>query len=221
MSFLDKFNVPQMRYLARHLESASEGAVNGLWNTAFHQYFAYRAPVGLPERTYLLQTEAHPPGLPTHRADIILSRQTYSPSLLFKWSIVCEGKVNSNVQAWDVILTQAARYAVESSSNGDILWIVGARGRTVRFWRFRRVGNDSYDAAELECLFGAVVVGPDVRRVLPALTLAKEEKEEKKVEGSNVLEMIEKLARVQGVYDIAHDGTSIRAILNDIQPLHI
>ncbi|KZS91562.1 hypothetical protein SISNIDRAFT_467496 [Sistotremastrum niveocremeum HHB9708] len=218
MSFLDKFNAQQMQNLARHLENASEGAVNGLWNTAFHQYFAYRAPVGPPERTYLLQTEAHPPGLPTHRADIILSRQTYTP-LFFKWSIVCEGKVNSNVQAWDVILTQAARYAVESSNNGDILYIVGARGRTVRFWRFRRVSNNSYDSADFDYVNGNVVLGPDVRHVLPALTLVEEGAEEKDVVTGDI-ELIEKLAQAQGVYDIANDGPTIRAILNYIQPLH-
>lgn len=87
------------------------------------------------------------------------------------------------------------------------------------------MSNNSYDSADLEYTGGQVpvIVGPTVRRVLPPLWAAGEDEKADDADEEIPADaaLIQKLAQMQGVYDIVTGRAAIRAILNFIQPLHI
>ncbi|KAF8962617.1 hypothetical protein BDZ97DRAFT_1759219 [Flammula alnicola] len=126
---------PQNQYATLVATSApSEGLVNGIWNSILQARFPTNALAWTLNPEYSV-TGGYP--------DFLVIRNDLNANPIRKaWTIIYEGK-SSTGDTYPLIQTQLIGYTA-SLSNGQFVYLLGARGRTCGFWKYTK-GNSQPD----------------------------------------------------------------------------
>ncbi|KAJ8075686.1 hypothetical protein PM082_021316 [Marasmius tenuissimus] len=152
-------NLPmnRMKTLATALATAPESFVNGTWNGVLH------SPKYFPQPDFIIQPEYRVEGVGD--ADLLVQRQSFaSDAVSWTWRVVYEGKSQAG-DSWEKINTQVIKYPRTALSAGQVCWCIGAKGRKVRFWRFKK--GDSAETRSLQWVNGKIKIWPENNTVQP------------------------------------------------------
>ncbi|KAF8600734.1 hypothetical protein BDV93DRAFT_259091 [Ceratobasidium sp. AG-I] len=135
MSLIEGFDVNQMSRIAQTLQHGyPEADVNGVWNSILSERFLH------PH--FIIKPEEKSAG---GRPDLTISYQEFPAAGGVDWSyhLIYEGKLEKNVNIstwrWTKVGKELYDYANALSVNeGQRVYCVGAIGKRVAFWHFRK-----------------------------------------------------------------------------------
>ncbi|KAJ8075622.1 hypothetical protein PM082_021252 [Marasmius tenuissimus] len=108
--------------------ATAESAVNGAWIAILNHYF--------PQPRFIIKPELRVPN--AGDADLVVQSQVFANNAVtWTWRVCYEGKAPGAVTGHS-LRSQVAEYPRRALARGAFCWCIGAMGRGVSFWRFKK-----------------------------------------------------------------------------------